>query len=81
MCQAGPRWRQNREIAWYIERLLLRVRYTNSKRSPSSNAISKRTTCLSNLEIIELKKFLRQPNLAVLEIFFFYPVIYKLDRM
>ena len=42
MCQAGPRRRPNREIAWHTERLLLHVRYTNSKRlrSPSSNAIS-----------------------------------------
>ena len=40
MCQAGPRWRPNREIAWYTEGLLPHVRYTNSKRSPSSNAIS-----------------------------------------
>ena len=39
MCQAGPRWRPNREIAWRTERLRLYVRYANSKRSPSSNAI------------------------------------------
>ena len=39
MCQAGSRWRPNREIAWHTERLILHVRYTNSKRSPSSNAI------------------------------------------
>ena len=39
MCQAGPRWRPNREIAWHTERLILHVRYTNSKRSLSSNAI------------------------------------------
>ena len=37
MCQAGPRWRPNREIAWHTERLPRGVRYTNSKRSPSSN--------------------------------------------
>ena len=40
MCLAGPRWRPNREIAWHTERLLHHVRYTNSKRSPSSNAIN-----------------------------------------
>ena len=40
MCQAGPRWRPNREIAWRTKQLLLHVGYTNSKRSPSSNAIS-----------------------------------------
>ena len=42
MCLAGPRWRPNREIAWHTERLLPvhHVRYTNSKRSPSSNAIN-----------------------------------------
>ena len=34
VCQAGPRWRPNREIAWHTERLLLRVQYTNSKCSP-----------------------------------------------
>ena len=39
MCQAGPRWRPNCEIAWHTERLLHHVRSTNSKRSPSSNAI------------------------------------------
>ena len=27
MCQAGPRWHPNHEIAWHIERLLLHVRY------------------------------------------------------
>ena len=37
MCQAGPRWRPNREIAWHIERLLLHVQSTISKCSPSSN--------------------------------------------
>ena len=37
MCQAGPRWRRNRKIPWHSERLLHRVRHTNSKRSPSSN--------------------------------------------
>ena len=40
MCQAGPRGRPNREIAWHTERLLLHVRDTNSERSPSSNAKS-----------------------------------------
>ena len=40
MCQAGPRWRLNREIAWHTEQLLHHVRYTNSKRSPSSTAIN-----------------------------------------
>ena len=39
MCQAGPRWRRNCEIAWYIEQLLLHVRYTISKCSPLSNTI------------------------------------------
>ena len=39
MCQVGPRWRPNHEIAWHTEWLLLHVWYTNSKRSPSSNAI------------------------------------------
>ena len=34
-----PSWRPNREIAWHTERLLFHVRYTNSKRSPSSNVI------------------------------------------
>ena len=38
---AGQRWRPNRSIAWHTERLLLHVRYTNSKHSPSSNAIFK----------------------------------------
>ena len=36
MFQAGPRWCPNHEIAWHIERLLLHVRYTNRKHSPSS---------------------------------------------
>ena len=38
MCQAGPRWRPHRQIAWHTERLLHHVRCTNSKHSPSSNA-------------------------------------------
>ena len=38
MCQAGPIWRPNSEIAWNTERFLLHVRYTNSTCSPSSNA-------------------------------------------
>ena len=42
MCQAGPRWHPNCEITWHTEWLLLHVRYTNSKRSPSSNAIKRR---------------------------------------
>ena len=31
-------WFRHNDIAWHTEQLLLRVRYTNSKRSPSSNA-------------------------------------------
>ena len=46
MCQAGPRWRPNCEIAWHTERLLHHERYTNSKRSPSSNAIIIHSTLL-----------------------------------
>ena len=38
VCQAGPRWRLNSNIAWHTERLVPRVRCKNSKRSPSSNA-------------------------------------------
>ena len=37
MCQAGPRSRPNREIAWHTERLLLHVRHTNSKRSSKAS--------------------------------------------
>ena len=40
MCQAGPRWRPNREIAKHTERLLLRVRYTISERSHSNSSES-----------------------------------------
>ena len=35
----GRSMASNREIAWRTERLRLYVRYANSKRSPSSNAI------------------------------------------
>ena len=38
VCQAGPRWRLNSNIAWHTERLIPRVLCKNSKRSPSSNA-------------------------------------------
>ena len=37
MCQAGSRWRPKSEIAWHTERLLLHVRYTNNKRSPTGS--------------------------------------------
>ena len=40
VCQAGQRRRPNRKIAKHTKRLLLRVRYTNSKGSPSSHAIT-----------------------------------------
>ena len=48
VCQAGPRWRPNREIAWHTEWLLFRVRYTKSKRSPllnATNTVIPRNSC------------------------------------
>ena len=55
MCQAGPRWRPNREIAWHTERLLHFERYTNSKRSPSSNAIIIHSTIINMSNITNLR--------------------------
>ena len=54
MCQAGPRWCPNREIAWHIERLLLHVGYTDRKRSPSSkrNNDNNLTCCPQNYSIL-----------------------------
>ena len=58
VCQAGPRWRPNREIAWHTEWLLIRVRYTNSRHSPFSNAITEQSLPVAR-SLVSANRWLR----------------------